>query len=308
MRSSFIALIATVLLAGPAQSQFSGSLASDTATPGDEIRAENCIVEYIQRVNIPAEAQGKLTEITIKEGMTVKKGDLIAVTDDTLARLNLDLKKAELVEAELNATSTVNLRNAQNTEKLAAKEAEAYQALRREGATPYWEVEKKRLEADTAKLRIELAEDNIKIAKAQYYAKESEMKLAAEEVTRRQIKAPFDGFIETRTAQLGEWVQPGSPIALLVNMDQLRVEGDIDALRYAGLVSIGTPAEVLIYHRGNADPLAITGKLSFVSTEIDLNNRHRIHVTVDNRAVDKEDPDSDWLIKPGMRAEIIIRP
>ena len=100
-------------------------------------------------------------------------------------------------------------------------------------------MEKKRLEAKRAKLRIELAEMNMKVAKAQYYAKESEMLIASEEVTRRQIKAPFDGYIEKRVAQLGEWVQAGSPIALLVNMNKLRVEGDIDALRYSGLSNQG---------------------------------------------------------------------
>ncbi len=229
MRSKFFTLMATVLFAGPALSQ-----ESQTASTDSEIHVDYCMVEFIEQVNIPAETDGKLTEIKIEEGMTVEEGDLIAVIDDTQAKLNLDLKKAELVEAELKATDTVNLRHSQNAEQLATAEAEAYKELRKEGATPYWEMERKRLEAEKAKLQIELAEMNIKIAKSQYYAKESEMQIAAEEVTRRQIKAPFAGFIETRTAHLGEWVQAGSPIAMLVKMDQLRVEGDVDALRYAG--------------------------------------------------------------------------
>lgn len=303
MRRYLIALIAAALLAGPAAAQFRSPLSAEPSSPGEGIRAENCMVEYIQRANIAAETQGKLTEIKIEEGVTVQKGDVIAVIDDKLARLNVDLKNAELVEAELNATNTVNLRDAQNAEQLATAEAEAYKALRKEGATPYWEVEKKRLEAKRAKLRIELAEQNMKIAKAQYYGKESEMQIAEEEVARRQIRAEFDGFIETRSAQLGEWVQAGSPIALLVNMDFLRVEGDIDALRYAGKVANGTPAQVLIYHRTDEDPIAIDAELGFVSTEIDLNNRLRIWVKVKNERVG-----NDWLIKPGMRAEIIIKP
>lgn len=303
MRLSMIAVLATAVLASPAVAQFPQSFGGQSDSPGDEIRAENCMVEFIDRVNIPAEVQGKLTEMKIKEGDDVERDGLIAVIDDTQARLNLDLKKAELVEAELNATNTVNLRDAENAEKLAVAEAEAYKKLREEGATPYWEMEKKRLEAKRATLRIELAQMNMKIAKAQYYAKQSEMQIAEEEVTRRQIRAPFDGFIETRIAQLGEWVQAGSPIAMIVKVDQLRVEGDIDALRYGGQVFKGTPAKVLIYHRSNEDPISIDGKLAFVSSEIDLNNRHRVSVTIDNQRVG-----NDWLIKPGMRAEIIVTP
>ncbi len=300
MLSRLFTLLLAALFAGPVLAQ-SFAAAIDDTDEGSEIRAENCMVGYINRVNIPALTQGRLTEIKIEEGDTIEKDTLVAVIDDTQAILNLDLKKAELVEAELNATNTVNLRDAQNAEQLATAEAEAYKELRKEGATPYWEMEKKRLEAKRAKLRVELAEMNMKVAKSQYFAKESEMKIAAEEVSRRQIKAPFAGFIENRTAQLGEWVQAGSPIAMLVEMDRLRVEGDIDALRYSGRLSIGTPAKVLIYHRSDDDPIAINAKIGYVSTEIDLNNRYRVWVTVDNTRVGL-----DWLIKPGMRAEIII--
>ena len=93
-------------------------------------------------------------------------------------------------------------------------------------------MEKKRLEAKRAKLRIELADMQKKIAEAQMIAKRSEGKIAEFELTRRKVTAPATGFIEARIAQLGEWVQPGTPIATLIQMDRLRVEGDVDALTY----------------------------------------------------------------------------
>jgi multidrug efflux pump subunit AcrA (membrane-fusion protein) len=307
-----IALL-TIGIAGLSQiaahAQERGAVGPASISGGLELHAENCMVKLIQNVRVPAEVEGRITEMKVVEGSMVLTGDLLAIIDDTQAQLNLDLKKAEEREAELNALNDVNIRDAINSERSANAEAEAYKELRREGATPYWEMEKKILEADRAKLRIELAESQQKIAKVQYLAKKSQRQLAEHELSRRRVLAPFGGYIESRIAQLGEWVQPGSPVLQLVRLDRLRIEGDIDALRYPGQVTFGTPAKVLIYanaDRNQADPgqaIRLDATIGFVSSEIDLNNRYRIWVEVQN-----ERRGEDWLIKPGMEADITVFP
>ncbi len=274
-----------------------------------QLRVDNCMVKLIDNVRVPAEVEGILTELNASEGMSVRAGDTIAVIDDTRALLMLDLKQAEEREAELNALNDVNYRDAVNTERSAKAEAEAYKELRREGATPYWEMEKKILEAERATLRIEVAELQQKVAKVQYVAKRAERLLAENEVSRRQITAKFGGYIENRIAQLGEWVQPGSPVVQLVRLDKLRVEGDVDAFQYPGAVTRGTPVEILIFahsDRHGADPanaIRLDATVDFVSSEIDLNNRYRVFVDIDNRL-----HGDDWLIKPGMEADMTILP
>ncbi len=272
-------------------------------SPGEEIHAENCMVQYINKVNVSAKAEGMLMELHFEEGDTVNEDDILAIIDDTAAELALELKKAEEKEAILNAANEVNLEDAKNSEELASAESEAYKELRRQGAIPYWEMEKKRLEAKRAKLRIELADMQKKIAEVQMIAKRSERKIAEFELTRRKVTAPATGFIEARIAQLGEWVQPGTPIATLIQMDRLRVEGDVDALTYK--VRQGTPVQVTIYSEGPTATNRITiddCKLGYVSMEIDLNNRHRVWVEIQNY----KNENDDWVIKPGMRAEIVI--
>lgn len=283
--------------------------ASSRTAGSAELQAENCMVKLIQNVRVPAEVEGRLTDLKVTEGAYVEAGDLLAVIDDTQSQLTLEFKKAEEREAELNATNDVNYRDAVNSERSANAEAEAYKELRREGATPYWEMEKKILEADRAKLRIELAKSQQDIAKVQYIAKRVERQLAEHELTRRKVLAPFSGFVESRIGQLGEWVQPGSPVMQLVQLDKLRIEGDIDALRYPGQVAVGTPAKVWIYanaDRAQADrnqAIQLDAKIGFVSSEIDLNNRYRMWVEVENQR-----SGNDWLIKPGMEADITVFP
>jgi len=275
----------------------------------DALRADKCMVKTIQSLRLPAGAEGRITELLATEGANVQTGDLLARIDDTQAQLLLNLRLAEEREAEMNALNDVNVRDAQNSERSAAAEAEAYKELRREGAVPYWEMEKKILEADRATLRIELVKLQQDIAKIQYVAKRSERQLAEHELSRRQIVAPFGGFIESRVAQLGEWVQPGSPIFELVQLDKLRVEGDIDALRYPGQITRGTAAKVRIYANNQRSQTAADGaveidaKVGFVSSEIDLNHRCRIWVEIDNQQLGE-----DWVFKPGMEADILLYP
>ena len=283
--------------------------APQSGSASAELRAENCMVKLIQNVRVPAEVEGRITEMKVTEGAYVQAGDLLAIIDDTQSQLTLEFKKAEEREAELNAMNDVNYRDAVNSERSANAEAEAYKELRREGATPYWEMEKKILEAEKAKLRIELAKTQQDIAKEQFKAKRAERQMAEHELTRRKVLAPFNGFVESRIAQLGEWVQAGSPVLQLVKLEKLRIEGDIDALRYPGQVSLGTPVKVWIYanaDRNQADPaqaIKLDAKIGFVSSEIDLNNRYRIWVEIDN-----EQRGNDWLVKPGMEADITVFP
>lgn len=300
MRTRLLSLTLVIMLSSVSSGQ------QRTSSPGEEIHAQNCFVQYINKITVPAKAEGTLLELKFEEGATVNRDDVLAVIDDTAALLALKLKQAEAQEAILKAENDVNLRDAVNAEELARDEAVAYIDLYKDRAIPLWEMEKKRLEAKRAKLRIELAEMQKQIDIALRGAKSSEVKIAEFELTRRSVTAPSTGFIQDRIAQLGEWVQPGSPICTLIQMDRLRVEGDIDATQYPGYILQGAPVTVLVYRLGVRDDSKaekIPGKLGFVSMELDINKRYRVWVEIENKRL----PNGDWLYKPGMPADIIIR-
>lgn len=266
------------------------------------IEADNEMVAIIKEVQIAAEAPGKITEMKIEEGVEIAEGDVVAVIDDKLAVLNMEQKKAEEEQAILEASNEVNLTDAKNNEELAKAEADSFKELRRQKAINYWDMKKKELEATRATLRIDLADMQMKVAKAQYFVKRAETKIAQAEIDRRRIKAPFAGYIELRTAQPGQWVEPGSPIATLVQMDKLRVNGTIDAREHLGVVKIGSACSVEIINRNNDSPFKVNGTVGYVSSKIDINGQSKIWVEIKNSKQNGE-----WLIKPGMRAEISIR-
>lgn len=256
--------------------------------------ADAAKVILINNVRVPAQVEGMLTEILVEEGAIIEQDQPIAKIDDRQALLTLDLKKAQEREAEYNALNNINLKDAQNSEALAREKAKAYKDLERQGATATWNARSLELEATREKLRIELAEMNMKIAEVQLLAKKSERELADLEIVKRKILAPFSGFVETRVAQLGEWVQPGSPIVQIVQMDRLRAQGFVSAVSPDRAVSPGMPA-VVEFDLGNNRKERINGVVGFVGNDVDLQNRRKIWVEFANSRVG-----NDWLIKPGM--------
>jgi multidrug efflux pump subunit AcrA (membrane-fusion protein) len=295
VNGAFAMGLAAMTLTAPAGAQ--APPAPSSAPSPREIRAEKARVQLVNDVRVPSQIEGMLTEILAEEGSLVEKGAVLAVVDDTQAKLTLELKQAEEREAELNAANDVNLRNAVNTEELARAEAESYAEMRQQGAIPHWEYEKKRLEAETATLRIELAELQESVTKTQYIAKRSERRMAEFEVQRRRIVAPFSGLVEKREAQLGEWVQPGSPIVQLIQMDRLRVGGTV---RADSVITSGMPATVEI-QLGNQRFERFNGTLGYVSSDLDMSDRRRVWVEFENVR-----EGNDWKFKPGMQAQIII--
>lgn len=273
-------------------------------TPVQNVVAKNCSVKYIRNVNIPSEVEGKLIELNLKEGMNISAGDVLAVVDDTSAKLALELKKAEEKQAMLEADNDVNLQDARNSAELADAEAQSFQRLYDESAIPYFEWKKKVLEAVRAELRIELAEMQKKIALAQFIAKRNEREIAEYEQKRRRIVAPFDGYVETRIAQEGEWVQPGSPIATIVQLDRVRVEGVVNALEFKGRFRAGMPIKVRVFaDSSDNEAVEVAGKIGFVSSELDIRGQVRIWADIDNL----KDNNEAWIVKPGMQAEILFQ-
>ncbi|MEM6471347.1 MAG: HlyD family efflux transporter periplasmic adaptor subunit [Planctomycetota bacterium] len=300
-----IGRLATLCLAAIAVASLSAQTPNFSADSRG-ILVENCMVGFVNKTKVPAEAQGKLVSLKVEEGMTIKKGDVLAIIDAKQAELGLELKRAEELVAKIAAQNDINLRDALATEEIASAEAKTMEELHERGAAPYWEMRKKQAEADRAKLRIELAQLNEKTAMAEYRVKEFASKLAMYEIEMRTVRADFDAFVENRYAQLGEWMQPGSPIVELVQMDKVRVEGFVNAISYAGQVRRGAPVRVIVTVGGTvADPVRkqLVGEIGYVSTELDLNERHRIWVEIPNERVG-----DGWLIKPGMAATMEILP
>lgn len=96
-------------------------------------------------------------------------------------------------------------------------------------------------------------------AKASLDAAEAAVNSAKVELSRTQIRAPFDGVFERRMAEAGDYLSPGGACGLLVDLDPVIVAAEVTEAQ-AGLLQPGMEAEVVL-----ADGRKFPAKLRFVA-------------------------------------------
>ncbi len=107
-------------------------------------------------------------------------------------------------------------------------------------------------------------------ARSEYSAAQADIELLKVRLARTDIKAPFDGIVESRTLSAGDYVNPQSVITVINDLSRLKVEFQIPE-RYLSKVRAGTPFSV----RSTTveDATAAEGEVYFVNSVIDRNTR-----------------------------------
>lgn len=141
--------------------------------------------------------------------------------------------------------------------------------------------------ARTQSLAAEKEQEQL-VAQANLEVAKSELAEARLQLERRRLKAPFASTVVAVSRQPGEWLEPGSVVLRLIQLDRLRVEGFVSADQ-AVLMAPGQ--RVRIVFPGNmVEP--VSGEISFVSPEVEpVNQQVRIWAEFDN---------PDKRIRPGL--------
>ncbi len=177
-----------------------------------------------RQATLSAKILGKLTEVNFEEGQRVKAGAVVARLDDS----NYSAALRQAIEQE---------HAAQQAYEDAAPIWTRYQRLKAEGAISADAVENQRIAYDTARTAYDVAKAAVTFAQAN------------ENDT--VVRAPFDGIVTVKVAQVGEVVAPSAAgggstrtgIVTIVDMDSL--EGLIDVSEnYIDRVDVGGDAVI----------------------------------------------------------------
>jgi HlyD family secretion protein len=198
------------------------ALGSGGAT-GTGLDASGYIVARRQ-ATLSAKILGKLTEVNFEEGQKVKAGQIVARLDDS----NYSAALKQAIQQE---------RAAKQAFDDAAPIWARYQRLKAEGAISTDAVENQRIAYDTARTAYDVAQAGVAFAEAN------------ENDT--VVRAPFDGIVTVKVAQVGEVVAPSAAgggstrtgIVTMVDMESL--EGLIDVSEnYIDRVDVGGEAVI----------------------------------------------------------------
>ena len=176
-----------------------------------------------RRATIAAKITGRVTGVFFDEGTHVKQGQLLATLDDSDVKRALASAKADRESAQAAiADYVVQLKNAKvqlgRAEQLQKAGVQTQEAL------------------DNASTAADSLTAKIALAKQQVAASDARINEAQQAVDNTVIRAPFDGIVVSKDAQVGEMVSPISAgggftrtgIATIVDMNSNEIEVDVN--------------------------------------------------------------------------------
>lgn len=239
-------VLAVVMAAAAAMSVFAGKPAVEVVAVAQTYPAQNYTLlnatGYVvaqRKAALSSKATGRLEWLGVLEGSHVKKDEVIARLESRdvaaalgqaqanvkVAQANLEQGQAELQDAQAAFQRAAELLN----QKFIA--ASAY---------------------DTAQARLNKATAGISGYRAAIAAARANAQAAQVAVDQTVIRAPFDGVILTKSANVGDNITPFSSAAdskgavvTIADMDTLEVEADVSESNLSK-IRVDQPAEILL--------------------------------------------------------------
>jgi len=159
--------------------------------------------------------------------------------------------------------------------------------------------------AQASRRDVEIQRAALNTAQAREKELRAQLEVARTQLSYTEIRSPLDGVVLTKNVEAGEFVNPGTPVVTIANIDDLWMNVYIPETQ-TGLVKLGQAVRV------TADSFpgkAFNGKITFVSSESEftpktiLTREERIKLVYRTK-ISLED--TQQRLKPGMPADAEI--
>jgi RND family efflux transporter MFP subunit len=176
-----------------------------------------------RRATISSKITGKVVEVNVEEGKSVRQGEVLARLDDSAPRAALALAEAQAEAARRGLQENeVRLEQARRAERRAAQ-------LLTERIVSQSQLDDAKSEADSIDAHIAALKEQIRVSERQIEVEQTDL-------SNYVIRAPFSGVAISKDAQPGEMVSPVSAgggftrtgISTVVDMSSLEVEVDVN--------------------------------------------------------------------------------
>jgi RND family efflux transporter MFP subunit len=166
-------------------------------------------VRAAQAIDLTAEVAGRLVSVSeaLNSGGQFRAGEVLARIDPSDYRAAVEQARARVTEAEFQ------MLQAREEVRVAREEYDRLQ--RRTGRAP---------QLDSTDLgRLVYREPQLRRAEANLRSARAALQTAETNLERTAIRAPFNGRVETKRADLGAYVAPGTPIASIYGTDAAEI-------------------------------------------------------------------------------------
>lgn len=210
---------------------------------------------------VAANVSGRIVATYVERGQEVKQGQVLALVDSRTAGLS-----ASAAAAQASA--------AQTQEALAQADCDRADKLYAQGVMPDAEHDRAKAQCSAQVFQAKAAKANAAVAQ----------KLAFD----TSIRAPFDGSIGERFVNVGEFVQPSSPVASVYSTDPVRVQISVPE----AAVSKVSKGQMLKVEVGAYPDRTFPARVEYVSPALRASTRDLV--------VEALASNPDGALKPGM--------
>lgn len=325
-RALLIALLLAAVGAGTIWSHpqwFGKRTAENELKLSGNIEAHESLVSF--------KVMGRIIELPVDEGMSLKTGDLVSRLDSADYRRQVGIDRATTLVRERQLALGLAGSRVQDIEagRQAVIDAQAALDQQRKDFARYQALYEKdeiagqtRDDAAIAVIRAQAAlkraqemysellegtrKEELAVDRSMVRAAQQDLDMSSIRLSYTTLRAPFTGVVLVREAELGEVVSPGAPVVTLADLDHiwLRVylpETDLGKVRWGQEVQIRTdtyPGKV--YH----------GRVSVIASDAEFTPKsvqtEQERVTLVYRLkIDVENP--NYELKPGMPADAYIK-
>ena len=202
----FALLALVVLAAGGGYKAYWNAIGSRYVSTDDAYTAAEVAL-------VTAQVEGPVSQVTVVDSQEVKRGDVLVVIDGTDAKLALRQAQADLARAQAQVISaTADLERTKI-------DLQRRQALIASGSVSGDELTHVINGASDAHAALNAARAGVALAQAR-------VDKAEVDLGRTVIRSPVDGIIARRQVQLGERVQPATPLLSVVPVSQIYVNAN----------------------------------------------------------------------------------
>lgn len=249
--------------------------------------------QAIRQVEVRAETTSTVISEPLRKGAQVKAGDLLCQLDPGTRPAMLLEAKARLSEARARVPeSEARLEEAHALLKEARINLTAASKLSEGGYASETRLASAEAAERSAVAGIATAQSGLETTRAGIESAAAAVASAQKEIDRLAVTAPFDGLLESDTAELGSLLQPGSLCGTVIQLDTIKLVGFVPEAE-VNKVSLGADAGAEL-----ATGQRVQGKVTFLSRSADPNTRtFEVEITV---------PNPDLNIRDGQTADIAI--
>jgi HlyD family secretion protein len=206
-----------------------------------------------RRAAVASKATGRLVELKVREGSVVKKDEVVARIDASDVQATILSAQAGVRQAEAGLRqSGAQLNQAQVEQANAEAELKRTLGLQAQGFVSPQAVDNAQTRASTSRAATKAAEAGLGQARASVSQAQAQLKVQQVNEDYTLIRAPFDGVVLVKNANVGDIISPFSSatstqgaVVTMADMGTLEVEADVSESNVAK-VKAEQPVEITL--------------------------------------------------------------